>query len=83
MLRNTKVLTIYVELNPGRRLSAFLKDVRTNGLTLRNLQIDSEITAEQDVVCFQATIKAEKKQSKEKLLSALRSCSSVPFLEEL
>ena len=83
MLRNTRVMTVYVELNPGQRLSAFLKDARSGGLNLHNLQIDSEITAEQEVVCFQATIKAEKKQSKEKLLSALRSCSSVQFLEEL
>ena len=83
MLRNTRVLTVYVELNPGQRLSAFLKDVRGGGLNLHNLQIDSEITAEQEVVCFQATIKAEKKVARDKLLSTLRAYPSVQFLEEL
>ena len=83
MLRNARVVTVYVELNPDQRLSAFLKEARSGGWNLHNLQIDSEVTAEQGVVCFQATIKAEKKMTKEKLLNELRGYKSVQFLEEL
>lgn len=83
MRRNTKVLTVYVELNAGIRLSAFMKDARASGLNLSNVQIDSEAMHEQEVVCFQATIKPEKRTPKEKLLSDLRDYDSVQFLEEL
>ena len=83
MRRNTKVLTVYVELNAGVRLSSFLKDARAGGLNLSNVQIDAEATHEQDIVCFQATIKSEKRTPKESLMEALRSYESVQFLEEL
>lgn len=83
MRRNTKVLTVYVELNAGVRLSAFLKEARANGLNLSNVQIDAETTHEQDVVCFQVTIKPEKRTPKESLLDGLRAYTAVQFLEEL
>ena len=83
MRRNTKVLTVYVELNAGVRLSSFLKEARTNGLNLSNVQIDADATHEQDIVCFQATIKSEKWTPKDALMAALRSYESVQFLEEL
>ena len=83
MRRNTKVLTVYVELNAGVRLSSFLKEARAGGLNLSNVQIDAEATHEQDIVCFQATIKSEKRTPKESLMSGLRSYESVQFLEEL
>ena len=83
MRRNTKALTVYVELNSGVRLRTFLKEAHTNNLNLSSVQIDSEISAEQKIVCFQATIKPEKRTPKENLLDGLRAYPSVQFLEEL
>lgn len=83
MRRNTKAVTVYVELNAGVRLSAFLKEARTDELRLSNVQIDSEAAPEQNVVCFQATIKPRKRKPKESLLEELSAYSSVQFLEEL
>lgn len=83
MRRNTKVVTVYVELNAGVRLSAFLKEARANELNLSNLQIDSEANPDQNVVCFQAMVKPAKRTSRESLLAGLRDYKTVQFLEEM
>ena len=83
MRRNTKVLTIYVELQRGVALSTFLQEARSHEIHLSNVQLDTETTPGQNAVCFQATIKQKKRTSKEQLLNTLREYQSVQYLEEL
>lgn len=83
MRRNTKVLTIYVELQRGVALSAFLQEARSHEIHLSNVQLDTETAPGQNAVCFQATIKQKKRTSKEQLLNTLREYQSVQYLEEL
>ena len=83
MRRNTKVLTIYVELQKGTALSCFLQEARSQQIHLSNVQLDSDSLTGQETVCFQATLKQKKRTAKELLLDDLRQFQSVQYLEEL
>ena len=82
MRRNTAVLTVYIELNPGIPLGQFLREVRAAEIDLSNVQLQTEPTAEGDVG-FLATVKRKKKEDKLTILTAVRALPSVQFLEEL
>ena len=82
MRRNTAVLTVYIELNPGIPLGQFLREVRAAEIDLSNVQLQTEPTAEGDVG-FLATVKRKKKEDKLTILTAIRALPSVQFLEEL
>jgi len=82
MRRNTAVLTVYIELNPGIPLGQFLREVRDAEIDLSNVQLQTEPTAEGDVG-FLATVKRKKKEDKLTILTAIRALPSVQFLEEL
>lgn len=81
--RNTKVLTIYVELQKGTTLSCFLQEARSQEIHLSNVQLDSESATGQDSICFQATVKQKKRTTKDLLLDNLRAFPSVQYLEEV
>lgn len=81
--RNTKVLTIYVELQKGTTLSCFLQEARSQEIHLSNVQLDSESATGQDGICFQATVKQKKRTTKDLLLDNLRAFPSVQYLEEV
>lgn len=82
MRRNTAVLTVYIELNPGIPLGQFLREVRAAEIDLSNVQLQTEPTAEGDVG-FLATVKRKKKEDKLTILTAVRALPAVQFLEEL
>ena len=77
--RNTKVLTIYVELQKGTTLSCFLQEARSQEIHLSNVQLDSESATGQDTICFQATVKQKKQTAKDLLLNNLREFQSVQY----
>lgn len=81
--RNTRVLTIYVELQKGATLSSFLQEARTQEVHLSNVELDSESANGQDTICFQATVKQKKRTTKDLLLDNLRAFPSVQYLEEV
>ena len=81
--RNTKVLTIYVELQKGATLSSFLQEARSQEVHLSNVELDSESATGQDTICFQATVKQKKRTTKDLLLDNLRAFPSVQYLEEV
>lgn len=81
--RNTKVLTIYVELQKGATLSSFLQEARSQEVHLSNVELDSEGATGQDTICFQATVKQKKRTTKDLLLDNLRAFPSVQYLEEV
>lgn len=83
MRRNTRFLTVYVELTAGVLLSAFLREARSDDINLSNLQIESESIWGENILCFQATMKPQKRTNKETLLKSIRAYDSVQFLEEL
>lgn len=83
MRRNTKVITIYVELNPGVTMGEFLRQARDNEIILRDVQIETELASGQETICFLATVKQKKREKKAQIFSLLREFPSVQFLEEL
>jgi len=82
MRRNTAVLSIYIELNPGVALGRFLREVQEQEINMHNIQMQTESISGQDLA-FLATIKPKKKESKASILAAVRALSSVQFVEEL
>ena len=83
MRRNTKILTVYVELVPGRSLRDFLTHTHENGIVISNMQFEAGNTFGECVTSFIANIKNLKKQKKESLLQIINEMSSVQYLEEL
>ena len=83
MRRNTKVLTVYVELHPGVALREFVQLARESEVILSNLQLCNEDTLDHEVQSFLVTIKAKNKMKQEALLKSVRKFPCVNFLEEL
>ena len=82
MLRNAAVLTLYIELNPGISMGQFLRELQERQINMHNIQMQTESISGQDLA-FLATIKPRKKETKESILTAVRSLSSIQFVEEL
>ena len=83
MRRNTKALTLYIELHPGIVLREFIQAAREQEVTLSNLQMTNEDTLDQDAVSFLVTVKAKKKTKSEILLKTVKKLPCVNFVEEL
>ena len=82
MRRNTAVLSIYIELNPGIPLGQFLREIQEQQINMSNIQMQSETISGQDLA-FLATIKPKKKETKDSILTAVRALPTVQFVEEL
>ena len=82
MRRNTAVLSIYIELNPGIPLGQFLREIQEQQINMSNIQMQSETISGQDLA-FLATIKPKKKENKDSILTAVRALPTVQFVEEL
>ena len=82
MRRNTAVLSIYIELNPGIPLGQFLREIQEQQINMSNIQMQSETISGQDLA-FLATVKPKKKETKESILTAVRALPTVQFVEEL
>ena len=83
MRRNTKALTLYIELHPGIMLREFIQAIREKELSLSNLQMTNEDALDQDAVCFLVTVKAKKKTKQEILIKTVRKLPCVNYVEEL
>lgn len=83
MRRHTKVVTMYVELNPGVTLGEFLREARTHDIIMRDVQVETELPSSHNTVCFLTTVKQKKKEKKAQIFSIVREFESVQFLEEL
>ena len=82
MRRNTAVLTVYIELNPGVTLGQFLREIHQQQIAMSNIQLQTEAVSDRDIG-FLATIKPQKKETKETILTAIRALSTVQFVDEL
>ena len=80
--RNTRLITIYVELRPEKGMKDFLDDARKLDLTISNIQLETN-HAPNNALCFVANAKKAKKGKKQDILASVRDISSVMYLEEL
>lgn len=83
MTRNVKVLVIYVELDPQKRLHDFLSSANKSGISISNIQMENNAVAGEASLCFVATAKNKEKEKKEKFLQKIRAIPSVQYLEVL
>ena len=83
MRRNTKILTIYVELSPGKSLRNFLICAQENGIVISNMQLEPSNAIGECTTSFVANVKKVKKQKKESILQIINEMSAVQYLEEL
>ncbi len=83
MRRNTKVLTLYIELHPGITLREFIQNAREKEVFLSNLQMTNEDALDQDAVSFLVTVKAKKKTKHEILMKTVKKFPCVNYVEEL
>ena len=82
MRRNTKVVSVYVELCPGYALRDFLQAARELEIGIGNLQIEHSAVPGEEV-SFVATARKKDKIAKGVVLQQLRELPSVLYLEEL
>ena len=81
--RNTKILTIYVELAVHKSMHEFLSDAREHGISISNIQMEKGDVGEEELICFIATAKNKDKAKKEIVLQNLKAMTSIQYLEEL
>lgn len=82
MRRNTKILTVYVELRPGTSLREFLDVSRENEIFVSNMQMETP-PGEGTSVCFMASARTKQKLKKEAVLQTLKELPFVQYAEEL
>ena len=83
MRRHTRIVTMYFELLPEKKIVDILKEAREREISLSNVQIESDNTAATDTICFLATVKGKRKLSRDALMKQLEDLPSVLFMEEL
>lgn len=82
MRRNTKILTVYVELRPGTSLREFLDVSRENEIIVSNMQMETP-PGEGASVCFMASARTKQRLKKEAVLQTLKELPFVQYAEEL
>lgn len=82
MRRNTKVLTLYMELSPGTSVGMFLQEVRKRELSVSNLQFEREISGD-DAIHFVTTVKSKNRMKRAEILEEIKSMKIVGYMEEL
>lgn len=83
MRRNTKVLTLYIELLPEHSLRDFLTASRECEIIISNVQMECGSALAENAVCFIANAKNKKKSKKDELLQKIGAIPAVQYLEEL
>lgn len=83
MRRNTRILTIYVELSASSSLRDFMTLAREHGIVIRNIQLDPGISSNECTTCLIANVKSVKNQKREAILQSISEMSAVQYWEEL
>ncbi len=81
--RKNKVLLVYIELEPQRRLREFLNGAREQGISFSNIQLEETTEVHDTGLCFVATAKNKSKEKKEILLKRLEEIPTIQYIEEL
>ncbi len=83
MLKNAKVLTVYMELSLEQPLSNFLHQLRKMDISFSDIQMEQGQTIDEDVRAFLITLKGKQRIKHSVLLSKIRKLDGVIYLEEL
>ncbi len=83
MLKNAKVLTVYMELSLEQPLSNFLHQLRKMDISFSDIQMEQGQTIDEDVRAFLITLKRKQRIKHSVLLSKIRKLDGVIYLEEL
>ena len=73
----------YVELEEGTTVGAFIRGVRDLELEISNVQMDQEVSKENNTRGLIATLKAKKRCKHIELMDQIRQIEGVRYLEEL
>ena len=79
----TNMLEAYIELSQETLLKDFLCYTRNAYIEASNIQMEHDRILENDTIAFIVTLKGQKKQSHESILSILRKMEGVSYIEEL
>ena len=82
MRRNTKVLTLYMELSAGTSVGMFLQEVRKRELSVSNLQFEREIGSD-DAIHFVTTVKSKNRKKRDEILEEIKAMEIVAYMEDL
>lgn len=83
MHRKAKVLEIYVELDANLALGEFLRQVRDQGIDVRDLQREKDSDSEGVTRAYFANLRLQKLQKHALILDSIQSIEGVVYLEEL
>ena len=83
MHSKTRVLEVYVELAEGTTVGSFIRGVRDLELEISNIQMEQEVSSENNTRGMIATLKAQKRCSHSELMDKIKLISGVRYLEEL
>lgn len=83
MRSRTRTLDAYIELDHTITLGKFIRNIREQGLEISNIQREHDITYDNDVISFTATIKGQKKTHQDELMRLIRKMDGVKYLEGL
>ena len=83
MHRKAKVMEIYVELDANLALGEFLRQVRDQGIDVRDLQREKDSDSEGVTRAYFANLRLQKLQRHALILDSIQSIDGVVYLEEL
>ncbi len=83
MQQKAKVIDVYIELSKEYPLGQFLRQLRKMEIDFGDLQLDREISMDEEVHSLVATLKSKKRISHKKILNQIRELDGVVYLEEL
>lgn len=83
MHRKAKVMEIYVELDANLALGEFLRQVRDQGIDVRDLQREKDSDSEGVTRAYFANLRLQKLQKHALILDSIQSIDGVVYLEEL
>ena len=83
MRNNTRTVDVYIELEAGVSLGAFLRNARQAEIAFSSLQVEHETMSKSGYLSFFATVKAKKRGDHNELLEKIRELDGVLFSEAL
>lgn len=82
MRKKSRVVDVYIELDKGVALVAFLRAARKKGLELRDVQREEQPDSRADTVDFMVTVKGrDGKKTQEEMVEIIRGIDGVRFYE--
>lgn len=83
MRKNTRIIDVYIELNKDSKLVNFLHDLRNEGIEISNLQLEHELSTDNETVSLIVTLKGQKHCRHSEVLNIVNKMYEVCYVEEL